>query len=178
MNEKEPLALVESLDLALPPVPVPWGLVAAIVAGLLLAAAVVWWLLRCRRIRLATPIPPDVLALRDLEAVERESAALDANRFALRVSAVMRVYLDGRFGLRAPTLSTEDFLAEAAESPRLDDMDRSVLEAFLFQCDRVKFAQADLQEAERRALCQETRGFVQQSTARAAAEAAAVPTPV
>lgn len=58
----------------------------------------------------------------------------------VEVSDIVRRYVEDRFGLRAPELTTEEFLHEARRSAGLSPEHRSLLSTFLEQCDRVKFA--------------------------------------
>ena len=58
--------------------------------------------------------------------------------------AVVRQYLENRFGLQAPEMTTEEFLHIAASVP-VDDSTllqdhREPLRDFLTECDLVKFA--------------------------------------
>ena len=52
----------------------------------------------------------------------------------------MRRYLEDRFELRAPELTTEEFLASVGESPDLSREHQVLLREFLRQADLVKFA--------------------------------------
>ena len=52
----------------------------------------------------------------------------------------MRRYLENRFNLHAPELTTEEFLDVAATSPDLSADQKSFLQGFLRSADQVKFA--------------------------------------
>ena len=58
----------------------------------------------------------------------------------VELSSVIRHYLEGRFSVRAPELTTEEFLREAQRSAELSATHRQTLGDFLARCDRVKFA--------------------------------------
>ena len=60
----------------------------------------------------------------------------------MQVSDVLRVYLEERFGLRAPERTTEEFLRDLEGGEALARGHRAELERFLSQCDLVKFAAA------------------------------------
>jgi hypothetical protein len=81
-------------------------------------------------------------AMAALAALEARGApgADDADAWFVELSAIVRRYLEGRFGVRAPELTTEEFLQEARRSRDLDDAHRERLGEFLAACDRVKFA--------------------------------------
>ena len=94
--------------------------------------------------RPAVELPPHVKALRALgrlhQAPRTTPAQIEA--FYVEVSQVLRVYLEERFGLRAPERTTEEFLLEL-EQPAIAGLDleqRLQLRRFLSQCDLVKFA--------------------------------------
>ncbi|MBK9071274.1 MAG: hypothetical protein IPL79_09775 [Myxococcales bacterium] len=68
----------------------------------------------------------------------QDLAVLDA--WYVELSAIVRLYIEQRFGLRAPELTSEEFLVVAKESEALAGPQRTQLAAFLEACDRVKFA--------------------------------------
>jgi len=72
----------------------------------------------------------------------------DPERFATRVSEVVRTYLEERFGLQAPDRTTEEFLAELQTSVALESGHKALLGGFLTTCDLVKFARAEPGPAE------------------------------
>ncbi|MBW2275543.1 MAG: hypothetical protein JRG96_19960 [Deltaproteobacteria bacterium] len=61
-------------------------------------------------------------------------------KFYVELSWIIRRYLENRFGLRSPELTTEEFLSVASTSPDLSAQHRSMLGGFLEQADLVKFA--------------------------------------
>jgi hypothetical protein len=58
----------------------------------------------------------------------------------VRLSAIVRTYVEGRFRLRAPEMTTEEFLQAAQSSRELPAEYRSRLNEFLREADLVKFA--------------------------------------
>ena len=69
----------------------------------------------------------------------------EVERYYVLLSAVVRQYLENRFGLHAPEMTTEEFL-QAAASVQMDDSTllkdhRTLLRDFLTESDLVKFAQ-------------------------------------
>ncbi|HLQ38453.1 MAG TPA: DUF4381 family protein [Planctomycetota bacterium] len=127
------------------PVRVRYGLWALLAVGavLLLTGMVAFWRRRPgRRTPAAVPLSPHARALRALARLRHLPRTTDAQveAFYVEVSAVLRVYLEERFGLRAPERTTEEFLQELAQQHDLLGEQRPQLERFLSQCDLVKFA--------------------------------------
>ncbi len=121
--------------------PLVWAL-----AALLLLVGIGWalyWLFnRPRQLPIVPPRPAHELAL-DALARLRAARLLDAGRhmeYYVRLSAVVRHYLEGRFGLRAPEMTTEEFLQAVQRGSQLPVAHRSLLAEFLCEADLVKFA--------------------------------------
>ncbi|MCP4906766.1 MAG: hypothetical protein GY910_17480 [bacterium] len=60
--------------------------------------------------------------------------------FYVKLSLLVRTYLEDRFGLRSPELTTQEFLTEMGRSPDLARSHQQLLRDFLEQADLVKFA--------------------------------------
>ena len=60
--------------------------------------------------------------------------------YFVELTTIVRQYLEAQFDLRAPELTTEEFLDVASGSPDLTDAHRGFLVEFLRNADRVKFA--------------------------------------
>lgn len=73
-----------------------------------------------------------------LDAPQPTAEQIDA--FYVELSGIVRKYLEDRFELRAPELTTEEFLASVGESPELTPEHQALLREFLRQADLVKFA--------------------------------------
>jgi hypothetical protein len=113
--------------------------------GLLVIVAVVsvvWLIRRWRRPGRVPAIPPhewafdQLRALIDAQLVEQGQV----QEFYYRLSEIVRVYIELRFGLMAPERTTEEFLIEAHASPALSAEHKRRLADFLQACDLVKFA--------------------------------------
>ena len=63
-----------------------------------------------------------------------------ADSWFVELSAIVRSYLERRYDIRAPELTSEEFLQVAARSQELTAAHRTQLSQFLERCDRVKFA--------------------------------------
>jgi hypothetical protein len=64
----------------------------------------------------------------------------NVDAFYTSLSAIVRQYIEGRFGLRAPRKTTGEFLHDAERDRRLTDSQRAGLRSFLRTADLVKFA--------------------------------------
>jgi len=116
----------------------PWLVAAAAV----LAVALIWgtrayrsWRARARR-RSAYDVAR--ARLDRLLARRRGSEPIDC--FYVELSAVVRRYLEDRFEMRAPELTTEEFLDSVRDSADLTSDHQVLLREFLREADLVKFA--------------------------------------
>jgi hypothetical protein len=136
------LALVEDLDLIRPARPAgssPWPLLAGTLVLLLLA---VWWIQRGRPpVAVPRGRPPHVIALEELALARSLMASPDPLPFVVAVSGTVRRYIEGRFGVRAPAMTTMEFLRAAGLSASWLGAHRGALGAFLETCDLTKFAE-------------------------------------
>jgi len=113
--------------------------------AVVLAALAVWMVVRwqgARGDRAVSVQPAHVVALEALARLSGSRALEDGryDEFYVRLSSIVRDYLEARFGLRAPEMTTEEFLSAAHRGPQLDPTQRSALAQFLGQADLVKFA--------------------------------------
>lgn len=114
-------------------------------AALALSALIGLLLRRLRRPRAAAaaaPRPVHELALDALAALQA-AGLIDAGRyeeFYVRLSAIVRAYIEARFRLRAPEMTTEEFLQAAQRRAQLGPAHRALLGQFLGEADLVKFA--------------------------------------
>ena len=81
-------------------------------------------------------------AMRRLEALAERGLPTpdEADAWYVELSDIVRRYIEDQYGVRAPELTTEEFLQEARRSADLSGSRRELLSAFLERCDRVKFA--------------------------------------
>lgn len=153
------------------PIPVAWHLPAAIIAGLLLAAAIVWFVRRRRRRPVPAPPPPtaDAVALAALDASRALMDPARAREFGIAVSDAVRGYIEARFAAQAAHRTTEEFLHDlvAAGGAELAPH-RTLLADFLGHCDLAKFAREPLTVPDMDAMLTSALSFVR-GTARPAA---------
>jgi hypothetical protein len=123
------------------------------------------WIARRRIERQRSAYDEAVTRLHELEqAGPPDETAADAWFVAL--SAIVRRYLEQRYEIRAPELTTEEFLPVATARPELSADHRSLLRSFLERCDRVKFAGYRPDADESLATLKAARGFVEDTRLR------------
>jgi hypothetical protein len=142
-----------------PPRPVPrdwrpWIIVAAGILALGTLVAVVLWLRRRPRAAAAVPpVSPEVRARQALAALAARGLVErgEFKEYYAGLSSIVRVYLEDRFRLRAPEMTTEEFLLATARNAELTRSQRLLLGEFLRESDLVKFARhvPTLTDAER-----------------------------
>jgi hypothetical protein len=79
------------------------------------------------------------LALKGLKAKGLPQLGL-VKEYYFRLSGIVRHYLEDRFYLRAPEMTTEEFLYSMRESAALSLRQKNIVRDFLSHCDMVKFA--------------------------------------
>ena len=148
-------------------VPVPWWWWA--LGGLAIVAAIVGFLWWRKRKREATPPPPPTppheIALAALRALLAEDlpGKGQVKPFYMRLSDILRHYIEGQFGLRAPEQTTEEFLEAMRNSHAIERAHKDLLRNFLKHVDMVKFAELtpDADEIDRTA--ESAREFIEQT---------------
>lgn len=121
------------------------------------------------------PIAPEVWALQALATLE-DPTWLDASRlreFTYRVTEILRAYIERKFGLAAPEMTTEEFLTVLARRRHSLPYDADRLRAFLESCDFIKYAALQPRREDAASMLATARAFVHATAA--AAEAARTP---
>lgn len=138
-----------------------------IVLGSLAAVALV--LLLCLRRNKEKAAPPPVpahvkafAALDELSSGDLLGKGLYKEYFS-RLSIILRRYIEDRFQLRAPELTTEEFLAILRQSPEFTYEQREMLRSFLGECDMIKFAKGETSMELAQAATGEVRNFIEQT---------------
>ncbi|MFA7343160.1 MAG: hypothetical protein WC003_02540 [Terrimicrobiaceae bacterium] len=169
--------IIENLRMAAPGD--PWWWIKLLLPLVVLAGLGFLYFLRLRRAgRLPfqrPPVPPGRSALERLAAIRHLIDEGLVREFVREASGILRDYIEARFGLCAPRLSTEEFLFEAGQSALLDEAARARLAEFLFCCDRVKFALGSLDHSQMEALYASAEHFVKETAPAPAGSAAAEP---
>lgn len=162
----------------LPPKP-PWSLWmwGAVIGGVVVVLAAGWGVgcLIWRRMTCPpAPILPEVWALRALAELEYVDW-FDQERvreFYYRLTEIVRRYIEMKFGLAAPEMTTEEFLVTLSRDQRALPYDAERLRVFLEACDYVKYAALNPQRADAESVLQTARAFVNATAAAASAREA------
>lgn len=131
------------LDLPAP----PWGLIFGVGgAGVLGGGCLLgyfYWRRRQRANKAESYRPAHEIAYDELAALLAEDLVEKGGikEFHLRLSRILRHYIENRFGLRAPERTTEEFLEDLRTTDTLIPNHKNLLKEFLRHCDMVKFAE-------------------------------------
>jgi hypothetical protein len=120
------------------------NLLISILVFVALAALIAYISWRASRRPKPPPPPPDFarIALRAMDALRLTDVWLqpDPDASAVRLSSILRDYIERRFRIHAPELTTDEFLLAAAAHHPWPDDDQLRLEGFFRAVDRIKFA--------------------------------------
>lgn len=117
-----------------------------IMAMLILAAALAifaLFLLRAKKSQeLARFKAADEIAYEQLAALKKKDLIGQGKikEFYIEISDITRHYIENRFKIKAPEMTTEEFFFEVKEHPQFNAGHKTLLKDFLFCCDLVKFA--------------------------------------
>lgn len=146
----------------------PAGFLLWIALACAAVAAVIMWVKRRRGGKVERKpelLPPHVIAYEQLRRILAMNL-IEKGRvkeFYIRISDVVRRYIERRFGLKAPDRTTKEFLAEARASGLLDARARTLVGDFLEECDMVKFAKYGPLDEEINAAYRAARRFVDET---------------
>ena len=120
----------------------PWWWIGPPLALALVLLIIVAIIRRVRRPEVVVPIPAHEWAQRQLAALVSENLLSRGfvKEFYYRVSDVVRGYVERRFDVSAPEMTTEEFLADIATDRRFGAGMAEELTRFLAACDWVKYA--------------------------------------
>lgn len=132
--------LLDAVEVPRPPAS-PWPFIGAAVIGLLLLGWLVVAEGREKTVFVYHP-PADRVAKEALTELRQHlpNSREEIRPFLIRVSDVLRVYIESAFELHAPALTTEEFLSQAAVRHDALGERCDSLAGFLQQCDLVKYA--------------------------------------
>lgn len=133
-----------------PPVLVPmdfsWWWVALGLVGLIILVGIIWFFMkqlkRMRKANVPPPLSPWEMAFKRLADLKAENLPQSGRikEYYSRLSDIIRRYIEDRFSIKAPEMTTEEFLFQLRNSAVLGDQQKGLLREFLNGCDLVKFA--------------------------------------
>jgi len=120
------------------------GLILVGIFAFAVAGIVVWIFKHRRNLVGSSPKlpPPHLIALKAIERLKKRRYLEKSGRepFFIELSAIVRHYIEARFDVAAPDLTTEEFIETAGHSTRLSAGHHELIRVFLEQSDLVKFA--------------------------------------
>ena len=105
------------------------------------------------------------IAKRQFDRLVNESLtqSKEIEKFYVGITTIIRKYLENRFELRAPELTTEEFLSKVASSAELTNDHKGLLNEFLNHADLVKFAGVTPTEADIRGMIEKATRFLEET---------------
>ena len=118
-----------------------------------------------RRQQITVPVPAHEWARRAIAALIGENliATGRVQTFYYRISDIVRGYVERRFGVSAPEMTTEEFLVATASDSRFGERITAELNEFLSACDLVKYARQIPGVDEADAVLRAAGGFVERT---------------
>ncbi len=94
------------------------------------------------RVASAPPVPAHEIAIKALNQLMKQKyiETGETQQHYFELSNIVRHYLENRFQLKAPEMTTEEFLSILRSSSVLNIDQKNLLREFLSHCDMVKFA--------------------------------------
>ena len=138
-----------------------WILISGIIAllGFFILAIIIYK----RRQKAPLKLPHEI-ALEELEAIRSLLSRTGAvKEYYIKISDCVRHYIERRFILKAPEMTTEEFLSSLKDSALLADGQKSTLKEFLAACDLVKFAKYASNKAEMESVYTAAKNFIKET---------------
>jgi hypothetical protein len=163
-------ALQEDLTLLVPPsetqrdgsLSAHGQIVVLAVAGLI-AATIVWKKFRQKSSSAKPGEAPGRIALRELSQWENLEDVARYRAAVFEVSGTLRQYVEARFGLTAPNLTTEQFWEELRTSRSIPETFDPFWMDFTAESDRIKYAGATPDRAQFSRMIEAACGFVRET---------------
>jgi hypothetical protein len=142
---------------------------------LLVTGFAYWRKTRAKKEDIIIQVSPDEIAFQELDTLLAEDLLSrgKVKLFHLRISDILRRYIENRFGLKAPERTTEEFLTELTRDMQMQKAllgdHKSLLGEFLNLCDLVKFAKHEPSIEESGKTVTVCREFIEETKERASA---------
>lgn len=140
-----------------------WGIISlAVVLLLCLAIAYIIYM----RMKSYVPVRlPHETALEELESIRaRYLQGGPIKEYYFGVSDSVRRYIERAFNLRAPEMTTEEFLNSMKDSSGLNGAQKDLLRGFMNACDMVKYAKYNPTAAEADSVYSTAKNFILESS--------------
>ncbi len=147
--------LKPAVELPTEPEPFSYEILAWGVVGVIILALLSWWI--WKRLRREKSLTPEQTAMQSLDEIAEEDLSHDD--FIMKVSHILKGYLEEKKLFIAVRQTTEEFLDSLKNSEKLSEQ-RETLKTFFEQCDHVKFAGGTLADEQRRELINSVRSLV------------------
>ena len=150
-------------DISSPITESPSLMIAGILACLLVIALVAYFAWPNSKPRAALPPLPKEVAKKQLEALKQRIRTETGYIFSIKVSDLLRSFIEQHFGIKAVRQTTNEFLIEASKNSHFDLAQQERLRHFLLTCDSIKFAQANAGIQESETLFEQAAAFVEEA---------------
>lgn len=120
--------------------PYPVWMVVLMGLAVLVPLCLLGWFLFLKK-RAQRPLSAQERAIAALVRLQAE--ALSPYEFGVRISDILRGYLDEAFGIRAVTATSLEFLEAVKDHPRFSEEERLSLREFLESVDLIKYARVE-----------------------------------
>ena len=141
----------------------PSLMITGILACLLVIALVAYFAWPNTKPRAVLPPLPKEVARKQLEALKQRIQTENGYAFSIKISDVLRSFIEHHFGINAVRQTTNEFLIEASKNSHFDLAQQERLRHFLLTCDSIKFAQAGAGVQESEALFEQAAAFVEEA---------------
>ena len=157
-----PILLAQQFHEIAPPVDyslIPaWMVFAGTFAVLTLIGGIIWLISR-RRAPVQIQSPRE-RALDLLDRIESQIEMLSPYQFSIRVSDILRQYVNEQYNLPVTRQTSIEFLNVIKTASPFADDEKELLKDFLDRCDLIKFARYEASTADSRLLLDEATRFV------------------
>ena len=139
---------------------------AVLIAVAIIVAIVLFLRKRKRRKEIIVPLrPAHEIAFEAFEELVKKDLLRNGriDEYYFELSNIVRHYLENRFQLRAPEMTTEEFLSTLRQTDKLQADHKALLREFMSHCDMVKFAKYHPAENEIESSYESARRLVEQT---------------
>src|SRR5262249_1925439 len=141
----------------------PSLVIVGILACLLIIALVAYFACPNAKPKAALPLLPKEAARKQLEALKQRIQIENGYAFSIKISDLLRNFIEQQFGIKAVRQTTYEFLIEASKNSHFDLAQQERLRHFLLNSDSIKFAQANAGIRENEALFEQAAAFVEEA---------------